>query len=252
MSGDALDRAVRALRASGDLARRDDGETRRRVLRAVAIRGRRRRGLVRWGLPLAAALALSSAWAASGGRLGTSWLAARAVVTANGEAPVAPRLGVGAAGDSIPAIVAAPPSTPDTSPPVVTVEDLPAAPAPGSVGGVLPDSPPRPRRTTLSARAPAARAPPAAETDDLYAVAHRAHFVDRNPAAALAAWDAYLRAAPSGALAPEARYNRALCLVRLGRREDAIAALQPFASRGHGSYRQREAAELVETLQRIR
>jgi hypothetical protein len=242
MSGDALERAVRALRASGDLARRENAETRRRVLRAVAIRGGRRRGLLRWGVPLAAALALSSAWAALGGRLGMSQLAARAVVTSNGEGQVTPPPPAGTARTLI---VAAPPSTPDTSPPVVSVDALPVATAPPSAPGVRPDASPV-RRTFPSARAPAA------ETDDLYAAAHRAHFVDLDPAAALSAWDAYLRAAPTGALAPEARYNRALCLVRLGRRDDAIAALQPFASGSFGGYRQREAADLVEALQRTR
>ena len=48
----------------------------------------------------------------------------------------------------------------------------------------------------------------------------------------------------------EARYNRALCLVRLGDREAARAALLPFAKGQYGTYRQREALELVEALAR--
>jgi hypothetical protein len=83
---------------------------------------------------------------------------------------------------------------------------------------------------------------------DLYRSAHRAHFVEHNPTAALALWEAYLREAPRGRFAVEARYNRALCLVRLRRHAEARAALQPFAEGAVGGYRQREAAELLEAL----
>ncbi|UJR83996.1 tetratricopeptide repeat protein [Sandaracinus amylolyticus] len=81
-----------------------------------------------------------------------------------------------------------------------------------------------------------------------YREAHALHFDARDPAGALGAWERYLDAYPSGRFALEARYNRALCLVRLGRDGEARDALTPFASGEHGSYRQREAAELVEAL----
>jgi hypothetical protein len=64
----------------------------------------------------------------------------------------------------------------------------------------------------------------------------------------LAAWDAYLLRSPGGRFAPEAQYNRALCLVRLGRTADAQAALVPFAQGRYGAYRQREATALLEAL----
>lgn len=78
----------------------------------------------------------------------------------------------------------------------------------------------------------------------LYRAAHVAHFSTRDPQAALAAWERYLAAAPDGRFAPEARYNRALSLVRLGRMSEARDALAPFAEASEGSYRQREAAAL--------
>jgi hypothetical protein len=96
-----------------------------------------------------------------------------------------------------------------------------------------------------------ARPPPPDNADpegDLYGAAHRAHFVARDPAQALRAWDAYLQAYPSGRFALEARYNRALALVRLGRVADARAALTPFANGEVGGYRQREARELLEAM----
>jgi hypothetical protein len=65
---------------------------------------------------------------------------------------------------------------------------------------------------------------------------------------AIAAWDAFLRVAPKSPLATEARYNRALGLIRAGRSDDARKALAPFASGDMGGYRKREAAELIEAL----
>lgn len=46
----------------------------------------------------------------------------------------------------------------------------------------------------------------------------------------------------------EALYNRALCLVRLGQHDAALAALTPFASGAHGAYRKAEAERLIDAL----
>jgi hypothetical protein len=92
-------------------------------------------------------------------------------------------------------------------------------------------------------------APAAARVDAsqaLYARAHELHFVTRDPAAALAAWNVYLRQAPDAPLTPEAQYHRALCLVRLHQNAEAIDALTPFAT-GDG-YRKREATRLLQAL----
>lgn len=84
----------------------------------------------------------------------------------------------------------------------------------------------------------------------LYREAHRAHFVQRNWGAALAGWDRYLAAHPRGNFAVEARYNRALCLVRLGRHDAARQALAPFAAGAvGGGYRSAEASALLEALE---
>ncbi len=81
-----------------------------------------------------------------------------------------------------------------------------------------------------------------------YRHAHEAHFRDDDPRAALSAWNAYLREYPRGAFGPEARYNRALCLVRLGRREAALEALRPLARGAFGDYRMKEAMSLIASL----
>jgi len=81
-----------------------------------------------------------------------------------------------------------------------------------------------------------------------YERAHRAHFFAAAPARALAAWDAYLAAFPRGTFAPEARYNRALCLARLGRFAAAAAALRPLAAGPARSYRRQDACTLLRWL----
>ena len=89
---------------------------------------------------------------------------------------------------------------------------------------------------------------PVSFDESLYREAHRLHFVDRNWSGALTAWDAYLAKVHGGKFALEARYNRALCLVRLGRGSEASRALEPFARGEYGAYRQSEAQALLERL----
>lgn len=95
-------------------------------------------------------------------------------------------------------------------------------------------------------------APAAVPDADLarYREAHRLHFRARDFAAALRAWDAYLSAFPNGVFAIEARYNRAICLVRLGRKDEARRALGPFARGEVGrGYRKADATKLLEALE---
>jgi TolA-binding protein len=81
-----------------------------------------------------------------------------------------------------------------------------------------------------------------------YEQAHRAHFFADTPTRALVAWDAYLAAFPRGTFAPEARFNRALCLARLGRFVAAAEALRPFAAGRSSGYRRTEACTLLRWL----
>jgi TolA-binding protein len=82
----------------------------------------------------------------------------------------------------------------------------------------------------------------------LYEKAHQAHFVEKNYDKALTAWDSYLTNVSQGRFTVEARYNRALCLLRLGRIADARTALEPFAAGRYGNYRKSEANLLIEGL----
>lgn len=125
-------------------------------------------------------------------------------------------------------------------------------------GATPPDRPPRRRSaqraterhaggTPLAAENAVSPTVPAQEAEALFGRAHRLHFRG-DPAAALAAWDAYLAAASVGPRAREARYNRAVVLIRLGRTHEAVAALRPFAAGAHGSLRQAAAIRLLENM----
>jgi hypothetical protein len=213
----------------------------------------------------------STAWAAATGRLRLSTLlralhAAVAAQSAPAPRPSSPSRAAVATANAA-GSARAPAQTPERAPaeperPALRA-DAPAhtaAPAPGPAHAAVARTPraARVERTApLAAAAPnepaaAAALPPRVlaldDPDELYRAAHRVHFVERDWLRALAAWEQYLRAAPAGRFALEARYNRALDLVRLGRRDEARAALRPFVRGDLAGYRQREASALLEAL----
>jgi TolA-binding protein len=254
MTDDLLARAARALR---DETEGDDAGarfTRSRIMASVHEDRVKRRTRLAFLLPIAATFIAASAFGAAGGGAHRAIEAvARALGIHSAPAPAAR-----------PAARAPIPSRSAASP--LPVASTVAAPEPAAPGVVAPEpepsatvaaaplvESPRPAPRAMSAERLSALAPPAtsAAADpsfELYKAAHEAHFVERDYGRALAAWDAYLRAAPRGALAPEARYNRAICLVRLHRSDEARAALVPFAEGRFGTYRRAEAKKLLEAL----
>ncbi len=98
----------------------------------------------------------------------------------------------------------------------------------------------RPRHLPLATPRPASSTADAEES--LCMTAHRLRLsCDHDAGMALKGWDSYLAAYPNGRFALEARYNRALALVRLDRRDDARAALAPFADGTYSAHRRRDA-----------
>jgi hypothetical protein len=245
MSGDILERAAAALREEHDGSSPSAGATEMRILAKLGKRPRpawRMRIL----LPIAATLVGSAAWAAGTGRLRPTIAAIEHAVFERHEEERAPPR------------VASPPPLPAPRVNPAPSDVAPPSSAPPTVAVPVPSS-----STALAAPVPAPRTPapsaPAAtatvatpprqtDPDALYRSAHDAHFVRRDPAAALDGWDRYLAVAPNGPLATEARYNRAIALVRLGRDAEAKAALRPFAEGDYGPYRQAEAKSLVDML----
>jgi TolA-binding protein len=238
MSDDLLKAATRALKEETDADAADGRFTRARVMASLHQTKVKRRTRLAFVLPVAACLAAGTAWAGATGRLPAVFHAISEAVTF--QAPpraTAPKRTPTA---TKPEPRAAPPASSEPAPPKTETEPVkptPAEPAPSVE------------------RAPAAKPSPApsssgtfADRDgDLYRLAHEAHFAGHDYARALPAWEAYLRAAPSGRLATEARYNRAICLLRLGRTEEARTALKPFALGALG-YRQSEAQQLLNEL----
>jgi len=253
MNDDALVRAARALREATNGTSSEAPSTRARILVIAVRRKRRRRFAVVVALPIAAAFVLSTAWAAVTGRIphvlarrwaapppvehgvstgGTPGLSGAATGAIVSEGPTADRARAEAVALDP---KSADPQTPSAQTTAATM-DRPGLPA----ARVDATPPSRPPRTNSDAKANAETA--------LYGEAHRTHFLGHDPNATLRAWDAYLAAYPEGRFAPEARYNRALTLVRLGERTKARAALAPFAEGPPGSYRQHEARALLDAM----
>jgi RNA polymerase sigma factor (sigma-70 family) len=91
------------------------------------------------------------------------------------------------------------------------------------------------------------RPSPHSDANELSAfeAAHQQHFHGTDRAQALASWDAFLRAFPRSKWEPEARFNRALCLVQLGRQTEAREDLTRFARGAYGTYHRNEAARIL-------
>jgi tetratricopeptide (TPR) repeat protein len=278
MSGDddLLERATRALRAAPPPS---DEEL--RIERAVLMRAHQlaaqkshtqRRRVVRWVLPLAAVLTAGTALAATG-QIERAVDVISTLFVAEPAAEPAPKARKKhAAKREVPETLEPAPSAPDApdAEEAVVAEPVPAPTAAPEPSRDAVSARPAPKRRAVQPVAPEPHAPTAAEqaapeaetaapsapeavpNGDLmrYREAHRLHFKARDFWSALHAWDSYLRTYPDGTFAIEARYNRAICLVRLGRKDEARRALAPFAAGEVGrGYRKTEAAELLEALE---
>lgn len=235
MTDDLLKAATQALKEETAESADDARFTRARVMASLHQGKVKRRTRLAFILPLAACLAAGTAWGAATGRLpavfhaigqAVSYTAKAPEPKAPGRAPAAP--------------------TPPVTPAPLAEQPVDAAPA---AEREKPTPVTSPKADPVASAKPALSASVAfQDTDgDLYRLAHEAHFSSHDYARALAGWDAYLRAAPRGRLATEARYNRAICLLRLGRDAEARQALEPFAT-GKMGYRQNEAQQLLNEL----
>jgi hypothetical protein len=288
MMDDELSRVVQAFREENTASALDRAAIRRRVLSAYQ-RKAKRRPLFTWFLPAAVLLLGSAALAAHGTtRPGLArvraWLDRGVSSSVRAKAPdhdqsarTVPAIGPAPTAHAPSAYPPGEPLRSDGPPAVAVIADATSAIAATSNRSQRSAVFPRPRTLAFASREAAARnassasprepdeaeqpaSPPPApdgksEQDAdllLYRVAHRRHFQDRDPKRALAAWDTYLAAFPKGRLAVEARFNRALCLIKVGRIAQAEASLQEIASGIFGTYRSARAAELLDAIQRRR
>lgn len=220
---DVLERAAAALSAERRPNHDAAYDTRHRVLDSLRDDQRQRRRRLLSLIPLAAVLIGTSALAAD---------VARAVLT-RGSSGEPERAAIGAVAMVARALAPAPQ--------LAAEAPRTAAPEKTATGEGTP--PPR----ASDDASPASR-PEADPTLVLYRNAHEVHFGGGSPAEAMRLWDAYLVASPGGTFAPEAAFNRAICLLRLGRTAQAREALAPFASGRLGGYRQPEAERLLQAL----
>lgn len=222
-----LDDAIRSLREDVGGASPDAGKTLTQILGATRARGSAMRARLLSLLAATFVLVGASAWAA---------LSTRERVSQTGRGPEVS--------------VSAPPTT-SAAP---TTHTLPI-PVLAPLATTVPSSALPSDRAEPLARVPSARPPPLTATEPrrseelaAYEKAHRAHFDEHNASSALALWDDYLKKFPATRWEPEARYNRALCLIRLKRIQEARQALAPFARGDYGGYRRREASALLAAL----
>jgi TolA-binding protein len=112
-----------------------------------------------------------------------------------------------------------------------------AAPSDATGAGATIAEPPAPPPPELEAEIRAFR-----RADDLY---RRSGDLQ----GAVGAYRQYVRDYPTGRFVPEAKYNTALSLLKLGRAAEARPLLAPFAEGAYGAYRQEAAQKLLEALQ---
>jgi hypothetical protein len=249
MKDDVLSRATRALREETQGDDTDARFTRSRIMASVHDERVKRR--TRWAflLPIAATFVAASAYGAATGTTRQAFEVVARALGIHGSPPVASTPATPRSRERAKPPVPAEPPPPVAAPILETPPSVPEPPAAEPLAAKPPSTAAKtsavaPPSTSLPGVGGAAADP----SFDLYRTAHEKHFVDRDYARALGAWDAYLRAAPKGTLAPEARYNRALCLVRLHRNDEARAALEPFASGRYGTYRRSDAEKLLSVL----
>lgn len=238
-----LHAAIEAARAESADDAAGPSATRRSVLAAIERSPRRR-------LHLVVAAVIASMFGASAfayyARTPRPARPAPTVATAPSTMPAPDTRAIGPRVERIAA--APPPIAPPIDPPI----DPPIAP-PIDPPRVTPARvvPPRVTSATPAVEAreaepatPVVGAAPAPQRDPelaMYSEAHQLHFRDRNMAAAVDAWNRYLAAAPDGKLAPEARFNRVVALVKLERWSEAARALEEL---GDSTFRAAELARL--------
>ncbi|MCA9630107.1 MAG: tetratricopeptide repeat protein [Myxococcales bacterium] len=284
MTDDLLKQATQALRDEGEETQGSD-LTRARIMLGLHAAKRKRRSRIAFGIPLVAVFVAGAAAAQISGALPRAIervvgvFAGESVGPSSPEEPkksqraplvsatptepdpvpppeevdpeAEPELGEQASieGDDAPGQLGADEAQGALEPPNVAAKPKPSAAAPRATGDVGTTPTAAPGAAVATSASASAAAPAASDPSHRrYLEAHQAHFGAHDYARALTLWERYLQEFPRGRFAAEAQYNRALCLVRLGRTAEAKQALEPFASGRFGGYRQSEAQALVKAL----
>lgn len=235
--------------------------TERRVLEAVTRRKRKPRAL--WLIPLTLAGSGSLAWAEEV-ELAVQWTVEHVqelVQTQKTDADTAIPVEVKRSGPprrkSPPAAALMGPAveptdnhgeTPALDATSATITDVsPKSEANQSLTVATSHDEPRLRKVEPSKESPGSLS---AQPSDLerYSAGYAAQYERHDYRAAVAAWDDYLARVSGGRFTPDVRYHRALALAELGRAQEALAALRPFAAGAYGPLRQQSAEQLIRKL----
>ncbi len=248
MTSDPLIEATRALRQLSAVETDAERFTRQKILFEVRQRQRKKARRTFIAIPLAALAIGSVAMAATRGHIAEPVRKWVAQVTGVETAVRKSKPVVGRGEPSVLPIPSVQPEPPVTlEPPQASSAPIALAPEPEPAPAAS-SGPSRPVASNERAEQAAADSQVTEAEFQRYRLAHDAHFIKKDPAAALALWNDYLAYAPSGRLAVEARYNQALCLLKLGRTREAKRALAPFVAGAYGAYRKQEAQSLIATL----
>ncbi len=265
MSDDLLNQFTKALAEEYDGATAVPEASRARIIRTLAERKPRQKKWLVVGIPLFALLGGSTAWAAASGQL-RPIVEQAAVVLGIVEPPPAPaenpqvkkgHKGSGVkleqdAADKSPETDPIPSDEPTTEPEVSAAEHT--APSPEVAVAQKPALLPPTKTDEESAaellrkKQEQERAQADAKALAAYRAGHDAQFARGDCKSAVTAYQNYLTNYPGGSFAPEARYNRGVCLANLGRNAEARLALEPFAAGDYGTYRQTSAQALIDAL----
>jgi TolA-binding protein len=274
---DLLSRVGRTLRERTDGRNTRSDETRERVLNSLRQKKKRRTWWFKGSIPGGMLLLGTTAWAQATHQWPAVWQTLGDILSlplsseGNSEqervASVSSH-GVGALQNPAPLAVSATDAN-TTNEEANTVTDITATldePGPATTTASNTDTPPTPERRKHPRRFPAKRVaplvgstpktvehetePPSEPEIAAFRAANDLDVKQRNLGAALLAYRAYLATYPAGRFVPEARYNHAIILVKLGQRDEARRELTPFASGKYGAHRQERAARLLEALER--
>jgi TolA-binding protein len=255
MTDDLLKRATNALREETGEPELRSGLTRARLFDSAAQQHKQGRARFRWVVPFVLTFGASAALGqVTHQYFPVVWNAVMPdVLDRQLSEPEQPKLRK----HKQPAVVVPAPVAQPVPAPAPVIE-APARPEPVVELTPVAQKPLRTKRapatvkheTPAPAPAPVVTIKPApqAESAELALFRRAMKLHDAKDKSAIGAWDDFLRVAPKSPLATEARYNRALGLVRANRAPEAKAALKPFARGDYGGYRKREAAELLEAL----
>lgn len=267
MSDDLLNQFTKALADEYDGATAAPEASRARIIRTLAERKPRQKKWLVVGIPLFALLGGSTAWAAASGQLRPlveQAGVALGILEQPAESVADSAKGGNQSGKPLSGAAKAQETMVPTAPALETTEEVAQVehtreeqaieeqPQETQVGRKATAGTSMEKQTSSQSdaalRKQQERTDAEAKALAAYRVGHDAQFARGDCQAAVAAYQSYLETYPNGNFTLEARYNRSVCLVQLGRSIEARQQLEPFAAGTYGNYRRSSAQALIDAI----